>query len=275
MTNQDLLTHICWKYEEAARTILRRYAQDPGAAAECLVSFLVRLNEDIDVTSCYFRSREGVVSGLQSPGTSVCRVAFLRFCELLYEAPPLISAVQAASEYQRGVGDSDFFKHRGSNVIALTRGTSWEAEGFADPNPLSRDVIERFQEEQLHQQRLDVLRREREARMIQEFKEARKRAIAPIIEQRRQASQVRAALRSSFCDKSRAHQLRDLALISDYPITVFPFDPLSIEDDDLKSLDREVLKVLAQRLTARREKRWKALLARVERVLNPDAQEQR
>lgn len=111
--------------------------------------------------------------------------------------------------------------------------------------------------------------------MRREIKEAKKRAMATIIEQRRYASRARAAFRASFREKPSSHQLRDLALLSDRPITAFPLDPLSVDDDDLKSLDREVLEVLAQRLSTRWDGGWKALLARVLNILNADAEGQR
>ena len=275
MTHQTFLTQICWKYEEASRATLQWYARDPSDAVRFLVGFLVKLNGDIDVARHDFKARQGVLDGLKSPGTSVCRVAFLRFCELLYESPSLIDAVQSDSAYQHGIGGADVFKNRDSNGIALTRGTSWEAAGFGNPNPLPFEVIAGFHEQQRRQHEQEVLRRDRESQRVREIREAKKRALAPIIEQRRQASRARAVFRASFREKPCPHQLCDLAVLSDHPLTAFPFDPLSVHDDDLKSLDREILELLARRLKTRWEKRWKALLARVLNILDADAQERR
>jgi hypothetical protein len=140
LSKQDFLDVLCVDYEASARFMLDWAATDFDAARGFLARFLVLVRSELQLGSSELLPLPGRGERLRSPGGSVCWVALLRFCELLYENPPFVRAVQAEDSYSSLSDGYDLFANREHNTIARTRGRAWEAKGFHDPQPIDRNA---------------------------------------------------------------------------------------------------------------------------------------
>lgn len=140
LSEQDFLDVLCVDYEASARFILDWAATDCDAARRFLAGFLVLVRSELQLGSSELLPLPGRGDLLRSPGGSVCWVALLRFCELLYENPPFVQAVQTEARYSSLRDGYDLFADREHNTIARTRGRAWEAKGFHDPKPIDRNA---------------------------------------------------------------------------------------------------------------------------------------
>jgi len=144
LADQDLLTLVCWRYEASARLTLDWAAVEAERAAAFLAHWFVLVTDELDVYSSDLPPRRGHPR-LKSPGTSVCRLALLHYCELLHESPALIAGIRRQDVYLVHDAD-DLFADRENNPVALTRGRTWSAPNFGDPEPVSREARARFAE---------------------------------------------------------------------------------------------------------------------------------
>lgn len=169
---QDFFVVLCCNYELVARFILDWYTSDSFGSSKFIASLLTAARKDLNLMDSWLSPKNPVTTTLHSPGSSVCRIALLRFCELLYESPALIKAIKEDANYFNTTEGPDFFSHRETNVIALTRDTSWEAKGFRDPQPIPIHIREQYyelcridrQKEQERREQEEIGRNESKAR---------------------------------------------------------------------------------------------------------------
>lgn len=269
---QDFFVVLCCNYELAARYILDWHASDSLAAFKFVAALLTAVRKDLRLMDSWLSPKNPATTLLHSPGSSVCRVALLRFCELLYESPALIKAIKEDADYSNMTEGYDLFSHRENSIIALTRGTSWEAKGFCDPEPIPIHIRERYYQ----QCRIDQ-QKERERREQEEI--ARKEAKA-----KNSAERLQAGLRKNQQNKIKSDekklfrermlllplidQVIELATNTDYPVQVFPVVPRCITKNIIASLTVEQRCKLINRIIGRRENDWVALRQMIEAVNN-------
>jgi hypothetical protein len=256
ITLQDYFYVVCTHYELAARFILNWYAEDTVASIEFITTLLITIRNELKLMDSWLTPRNPTTSTLHSPESSVCRVSLLRFCELLHESPELIEDIQTNDNYVTTTEGYDFFLHREKNIIALTRGTSWEVKGFGDPKPIPIDIrkdyyhkcyLEQQRERQLKEQEI-AARKEAKARASAEKLKAgieNNRANKIKSEERRLFRQYIGSLPIDL-------QLMELATNTDYPVSVF--------SDILPNLTKEMIELLSEdqrnKLRGRIAGRW-------------------
>ncbi len=238
------------------------------------LSTIVR--EELNLASCELQPINPATTKLRSPGGSVCRIALLRFCELLNgllnENPTLIQNIQSQPDYATE-GGVDFFANREGNTIALTRGTSWEARGFKDPVPISPSALQNYQERERSIAALERERKEKEQLAKEELtrqKKQRQYAEAKIRQENiSRESKRRRLFREEFLRWPLILQVSNLATDDTWPVTAFPIDPEEITEDILRQLSHDSLNKLDGRIAGRWEARWRNLRSRIQTVLNP------
>jgi hypothetical protein len=273
ISEQDFLTVICWTYEGAARFVLNWADGDVKTATSFISGFLWRVLSELNIDSPAMDRKNRGQPGLRTPGTSVCSVAFQRFCELLYENPDLVRRIRETPPYSGLQRSEDLLSQRDSNWFSLSRGLWWHASGlFEDPEPIPQNIrdafLRAFQVEE-EEYRARILK-EAEAREVarQAKRAERLRQAALKQEANKQESEQRKVLRDNFLSKSVYDQLVTLASDTHTPLTVFPFNPRSVTDDMLNKLGDSLLGCLEERVAKRWEAWWKELAQRIYAIRN-------
>jgi hypothetical protein len=265
ISEQDFLTVLCSDYEGAARFILDWAKVDQERSAEFLARFFWKVFQDLDVNSSggFMNPRDGERTGLRPPRSSVCRVAFMRFCELLYESPELVRRVQRTARYSELPRD-DIFPRRETNGVALSRGIVWvTAASFGDPEPIpdfyrQRELARRAEADRRRELQDQAERQEREKKKAERLLRSKE------IEEE---SKRRNALREEFKTQSVHNQLVTLASSTKIPLRVFQFNPAVVTEKDLEQLDNGVLTALQDRIGKQWKPGWKALNARIRKTI--------
>jgi hypothetical protein len=271
ITEQDLLTLLCWHYEAAARFVLDWVSADAAAAVPFTAGFIAHVVHDLHIFSPPMVPKCRDKPGLQTPGTSVCSWAFQAFCELLQEDRELVCRIRESPAYSTVEKETDILGQRGSNWISLTRGISWEASpAFKNPNPIPKEIQESFRQGLQAQHDQDEARRAREAEARAREKEVRTEERRRTGAAKQKASKEKSAQRQALRDRVMSQpvdaQLKMLATETETPITAFAFDPRRIADNALRQLDDVTLAALAERADKRWEVWWKDLAARSRRI---------
>ena len=215
INEQDLLTVLCWHYEEAARFVLDWAYIDIDEAAQYMSTFLVHLFNNVSIYSPNMPSKHPENPGLQSPGGSFCSVAFQSFCELLHENIELVRLIRELPPYATVEKKMDILGQRETNWIYLTRGYSWEASpSFKNPNPIPRKIQESFQRrlKEFFERQAAEAKREEEERIRekeQKTKERYRKAAHKQIKIKKKSAQKK-AFRDHFITLSVDSQLRML-----------------------------------------------------------------
>ena len=269
---QDFFVVLCCNYELAARFILDWHASDSLAALKFIAALLTTVRKDLKLMDSWLSPKNPSTTALHSPGSSVCRVALLRFCELLHESPVLIKAIKDDVNYSNTAEGYDLFAHRENNIIALTRGTSWEAKGFRDPQPIPIHIRERYyqqcrndrQKERERIEQEEIARKEAKAKKSAEHLQAGLRKN----QQNKIKSDERKLLRERILSLPLIDQVIELATNTDYPVQVFPIVPRCITKDIIASLTVDQRCKLIDRIVGRWENDWVALRQMIEAVNN-------
>jgi len=273
---QDFFTVLCWDYEVAARFVLDWAVSSVESAAHFVSSFLALVRQELNLASSELNPKSPANAKLRSPGTSVCRIALLRFCELLNENPSLIRNIQSQRNYSVLGRAGDFFGSRETNTIALTRGTAWEARDFEDPSPIALSARQSYHQRERSISILEHERRERERLAEQELKRQKKQkqyseAAAKQLQMKEQ-SERRRLFREEFLKKPLIVQVSILATDNTWPVTALPIHPDAITEDLLRQLSCDSLSRLEIRIAGRWEARWKGLLGRIHAVKGDSSQ---
>jgi len=271
---QNFFVVLCCNYELAARFILDWHASDSHAALKFIAELLTAVRKDLKLTDSWLSPKNPVTTSLHSPRSSVCHVALLRFCELLYESPALIKAIKEDVNYSNTTEGYDLFSHRENSTIALTRGTSWEAKGFCDPQPIPIHIRERYfqqcridrQKEQERREQEEIARKEAKAKKSAERLQAGLRKN----QQNKIKSDEKKLFRERILSLPLIDQVIELATNTDYPVQVFPTVPRRITKDIIASLTVDQRCKLINRIIGRRENDWIALRKIIEAVNNPN-----
>ena len=269
---QDFFVVLCCNYELAARFILDWHTSDSLAALKFIAALLTAVRKDLNLMDSWLSPKNPATTSLHSPGSSVCRVALLRFCELLYESPALIRAIKEDANYSNTTEGYDFFSHRENSVIALTRGTSWEAKGFRDPQPIPIHIRERYYQQCRIDQQKEQERREQEEIERKEAKAKKSAERLQVGLRENQQNKIKSNERKLFRERILSlpliDQVIELATNTDYPVQVFPTAPRRITKDIIASLTVDQRRKLIDRIIRRRENDWIALRQMVEAVNN-------
>jgi hypothetical protein len=269
---QDFFIVLCSDYEAAARFVLDWATSNINHAGRFVAAVLTIVREELNLASCELQPINPATTKVRSPGGSVCRIALLRFCELLNENPTLIQNIQSQPDYATE-GGVDFFANREGNTIALTRGTSWEARGFKDPLPISPSALQNYHERERSIAALERERKEKEQLAKEELtrqKKQRQYAEAKIKQENiSRESKRRRLFREEFLRWPLILQVSNLATDDTWPVTAFPIDPEEITEDILRQLSDDSLNKLDGRIAGRWEARWRKLRTRIQTVLSP------
>lgn len=270
ITLQDFFIVLCWDYELAARFILNWYIADSIASVKFISSFLSTARSDLNLMSCELTPKNSAFTRLNTPGGSVCRVALLRFCELLNESPELVKAIRHDANYLSATEGNDFFANRETNVISLTRDINWEAKGFSDPQPISVHARKKYHEQcRIYRQKKQTasIKEENERVAAKEKKKAERllevRAKTGL---RKNISDDRKAFRDRMLSMELIDQVIELASNFDCPIKAFPINPRQITNDIIGSLTMHQRHQLMERIDSRWEKDWVSLGQRIREV---------
>jgi hypothetical protein len=269
---QDFFVVLCCNYELAARFILDWYPSDSFGSSKFIASLLTAARKDLNLMDSWLSPKNPVTTMLHSPGSSVCRIALLRFCELLYESPALIKAIKEDANYLNTTEGPDFFSHRETNVIALTHGTSWEAKGFRDTQPIPIHIREQYyeqcrldrQKEQERREQEEIERNESKTRKSAERLQAGLRKNT----ENKINSDARKLFRERILSLPLIDQVIELATNEDYPVQVFPTVPSRITKDIIASLTIDQRRMLIERIIGRWENDWISLRQMIEVVNN-------
>lgn len=276
---EDFLQAVCYRYEDAARFVLDWAACDPAAATGYLAAFLARVYAEVNVHDHYMSLRvRGSSFGERRP--SVSKIAFERFCDLLFENhPDFVRDVLNHPATSMDVRRFSMLADRLGSTTALTRGAEWRPRryDFRDPEPLPGEVVEQFLERKYHDRDERQVARIRELK--QEVRELEKAVSEVRWEERRRAALERDEIRSRHSRERRLLRellgrmtLQDRLLVMTdcpaIPVKVFPVAPEEVTDEVLERLPRERLELLFQRCGERWEEPWKCLASRIEARLS-------
>ncbi len=267
---EPFLRVVIFDYETAARFVLDWAMVDAASAADYLGLFLAKVHRELRTDGLgsaghYMQSRAGIQTSFGNNRPSISYIAFSHFCELLFESPSLVGAVQAQPDYAHTVGENDFFRQRDHNAFALERGYGWRPRRhvFLDPNPISASARTAYHE-RVRQQRAEY----EQARIKEEAdkqtrlmaaKEARRREIEPRLIEERRKSDENKTFRAQFADLPLAEQVQRLAWDEAHSIRVFPIKVETITSEVLKQTDRRTRQQLLRRISTRWEPFWRQL----------------
>ncbi len=252
---QDFFVVLCCNYELAARFILNWHVSDSLGALKFIATLLTLVRNDLKLMDSWLSPKNPATTALHSPRSSVCRIALLRFCELLNESPELIKAIKEDANYSNTTDGYDFLSHRENSVIALTRGTSWEAKGFRDPQPIPIHIRERYYQQCRIDRQNEQERREQEKISSNEAKAKKSAERFQAGLRKNQQRMTKSNERKLFRERIRSlpliDQVVELATNTDYPVQVFPTAPRSITKDVIASLTIDQRRKLIDRIVGR------------------------
>jgi hypothetical protein len=256
---EDFLRAVSFRYESAATFVLKWFELEHKEAAAFLWRYVQFVYRETTL-DCYLSPKPD--STLSWNGPSVARIAFERFCELMYANPALVrEAIEYGQEQESSFGGT-CLECRETNPAAFDRETWWEppSDLFPNPEPLPAAVIHEYLRSQAEQRARYESERRREKEDLRRYRKQKAIKRQAEVEEKtalrcERSKQVR-ILRTKILALDAITVAKRMATHDDLRLKEYPIDAARIDEAVLAALSKRERETLLDKATLRWEKWW-------------------